>query len=69
VSEVKRREHTLTMTYHGAATYDELRAFANSLTRLLGPTLPAIHILDEKGKPIEIFQPARRRAAAGRNDP
>jgi SEC-C motif len=69
VSGVKRRDQTLTMTYHGRATYEELRTFANSLTRLLGPTLPVIHILDENGAEIEVFQPPRRRAPAGRNDP
>jgi hypothetical protein len=70
VSGVRRRDETLTMTYHGpSATYDELLAFVNSLIRVLGPRLPVIHILNEKGLRIEIFQPPTRRAPAGRNDP
>jgi hypothetical protein len=69
VSGVKRRDQKLTMTYHGRATYEELRTFTNSLTHLLGPTLPVIHILDENAAEIEVFRPPRRRAPAGRNDP
>jgi hypothetical protein len=53
VSGVKRGDGTLTMTYHGPApTYEMLKTFADSLMRLLGPTLPVIHILDENGNPI-----------------
>jgi hypothetical protein len=69
VSGVTRRDQALTMTYHGRVTYGELRTFANSLTRLLGPTLPVIRILDKNGGEIEVFRPPQRRPSAGRNDP
>jgi hypothetical protein len=70
VDDVNRSDGVLTVTYHGpAATYDQLRMFANSLTRLLGSPLPLIHILDERGEPIEIFRPPPRRDPVGRNDP
>jgi hypothetical protein len=63
VSAVKRDDGKLTMTYHGPSpTYEELKTFADSLMRLLGPTLPVIHILDDNGDPMEIFEPPRRRA-------
>lgn len=69
VSVVSRDENTLTLTYHGPpSTYEELKALADSLTRLLGPILPVIHILDEDGNPIHVFQPPKLRGV-GRNDP
>jgi preprotein translocase subunit SecA len=55
------------MTYHGVAQYEELHTFVSSLTRLLGPTLPRVRILDEQGKPLEVFLPPGQRV--GRNDP
>jgi hypothetical protein len=67
VSGVRRRSDTLTMTYHGAAQYDELHTFVSSLTRLLGPSLPRVRILDEQGDPLEVFLPPDQ--SVGRNDP
>jgi uncharacterized protein YecA (UPF0149 family) len=69
VSRVKRDGEKLTMTYHGPAPrYEELKTCVDSLMRLLWPSLPTIHIVDDEWKPIEIFQPPRQRATAGRND-
>jgi hypothetical protein len=69
VSRVRRRDNELIVTFHGEAVAEELRGFANSLTRLLEPTLPTILILDEDDAEIAKFLPPRRRAPAGRNEP
>lgn len=70
VSGVTRDGEKLIMTYHGPSPrYTDLKAFADSLIRLLEPNLPTIHIVDEDGRPIEIFRPPTQHATAGRNDP